>query len=836
MHLLVHMVIHLHLEVRGGELARWCCPLPSSCLFSSSPTRMPHETDHKKKKRKRTPKRSQIPFFFVSKKKRCGASVVVAWPRLVAAHATCALQACDASERRRSSMARVMVPSSWRAARPGACRKDGNGCQPHKPNVRTPGGNPRGSPRAANHTKHGERKRWTVHANTETSEGNPPNGSWDEDMCGLVDVELDNQSDQQSTTVRITGSNRPGLLMSVAQAFQALNLQVVDAMIKTDPEGQVADVFRITDAKGRKIEEQDWDSIRQQVEAACVASNQSSLPDIYGVSMNSTDRLGHGGFIEEMKQGSRDGSQGSVDGNLVPMPSTASALELAAANMADAAARLVAIEREMEQLFAKLRLGDVEMDPQVIDSRETARAEAAALLERRMAAMEAALAARRTGKVSVVVEPEGAEGGRFAEGGAIGTGPAAGSGREIILQAFNWESCHEQEGWYNRLVQELENYVSMGFTTMWLPPPTDSVSPQGYLPRDLYCFNSKYGSEGELRNLLRIMREQGIFSVADVVINHRCAHYQSDDGKWNQFGGRLSWDPSVITSDNPTFGGQGGRGSGEDYHAAPNIDHSQERVRNDLKQWLKTLKNVGFDGWRFDFVKGYAGHFTRDYIDATVPLMAFGEFWTACEYTDGVLNYNQNRHRQSIVDWCDATGGTAAAFDFTTKGILQEALGKGECWRLSDDKGQPPGVIGIWPSRAITFLENHDTGSTLQHWPFPTDQLHAGYAYILTHPGTPVVFYDHLHYFGDLKNSIMALLSIRKRKGINARSRVTIRRAVGDVYAASIDDKVCVKVGNGSWSPNDERILFDKYGEVVWEVASSGPGFAVWELTRPSTN
>ena len=34
---------------------------------------------------------------------------------------------------------------------------------------------------------------------------------------------------------------------------------------------------------------------------------------------------------------------------------------------------------------------------------------------------------------------------------------------------------------------------------------------------------------------------------------------------------------------------------------------------------------------------------------------------------DGVLNYSQDGHRQRTVDWCDATGGTAAAFDFTLK-------------------------------------------------------------------------------------------------------------------------------------------------------------------------
>lgn len=37
---------------------------------------------------------------------------------------------------------------------------------------------------------------------------------------------------------------------------------------------------------------------------------------------------------------------------------------------------------------------------------------------------------------------------------------------------------------------------------------------------------------------------------------------------------------------------------------------------------------------------------------------------------------------------------------------------KGQYWRLCDSQGKPPGVMGWWPSRAVTFLDNHDTGST----------------------------------------------------------------------------------------------------------------------------
>jgi alpha-amylase len=140
-------------------------------------------------------------------------------------------------------------------------------------------------------------------------------------------------------------------------------------------------------------------------------------------------------------------------------------------------------------------------------------------------------------------------------------------------QGFNWESC--KEPWYKKLAEQARELAELGFTAIWLPPHTDSVSSQGYLPRDLYCFDSKYGSEAELRGLLAVLHELGIKAIADIVINHRCAHYQGDDGKWNKFGGRLAWDKTVICANNPAFGGGGSYKKTEDYAAAPNLDHSQ---------------------------------------------------------------------------------------------------------------------------------------------------------------------------------------------------------------------------------------------------------------------
>lgn len=43
--------------------------------------------------------------------------------------------------------------------------------------------------------------------------------------------------------------------------------------------------------------------------------------------------------------------------------------------------------------------------------------------------------------------------------------------------------------------------------------------------------------------------------------------------------------------------------------------------------WLKD--DIGFEGWRFDFVKGYAPEFMQDYCGKTVGNDAWnvGEYW-----------------------------------------------------------------------------------------------------------------------------------------------------------------------------------------------------------------
>lgn len=61
---------------------------------------------------------------------------------------------------------------------------------------------------------------------------------------------------------------------------------------------------------------------------------------------------------------------------------------------------------------------------------------------------------------------------------------------------------------------------------------------------------------------------------------------------------------------------------------------------------------MGFDGWRFDFVKGYNGQHVREYIEASKPAMAVGEFWDDCAYDDSKLDYDQVQHSRSRQRGC----------------------------------------------------------------------------------------------------------------------------------------------------------------------------------------
>jgi len=407
---------------------------------------------------------------------------------------------------------------------------------------------------------------------------------------------------------------------------------------------------------------------------------------------------------------------------------------------------------------------------------------------------------------------------------------------EILFQVFTWDaSVHGQKHvWYRHLRQKAPELAAIGVTHVWFPPPSRSVSAQGYLPSDWYDLGSGeqlghnrtlYGTREELRDCVKTFQEEGMFCLCDVVLNHRCASHQ-EDGIWNVFhhpSGKAIWEKWALAAGD--YGGTGAPDTGGDFGAAPDLDHANQAVRADVIAWLRWLRtDLGFDGWRFDYSKGYAPRYTRTYILSTGPLFAVGEYWTDMAYNGSQLLPNQDAHRQALCDWLDASGSTCRAFDFTTKGVLQEALRRGEFWRLRSGQGRATGLLGWWPDRAVTFIDNHDTGASQNHWPFPEDKVLAGYAYILTHPGIPTIFWDHLYEWGrGHREIITALARLRYEFGINRRSSLSIVTAQDGLYVARIDDVVVLRLGSGNWQPGSG-----------WSERVSGADFCVWSRDNGS--
>lgn len=394
--------------------------------------------------------------------------------------------------------------------------------------------------------------------------------------------------------------------------------------------------------------------------------------------------------------------------------------------------------------------------------------------------------------------------------------PVMAQNTDVMIQGFNWESHSNSGGWYNVVKSKAGDLSASGIDMIWMPPPSDAAAPQGYLPRELYDVSTNYGSQSQLQSCINNLHSNGVKVLADIVINHRVG-----TTNWADFT-NPSWGCWAVTQ-NDEWGYNGGNpcgayDTGENYSAARDIDHTNGTVRNDIIAWMNWLKNtVGFDGWRYDYVRGFNGYYNGLYNDATNPYFSVGELW------DNLDLNNVNAHRQQIVDWIDDTNGKSSAFDFTTKGVLQQAV-NGELWRLNIGGGAP-GVIGWWPARSVTFIDNHDTGSTQGYWPFPGGKVMQGYAYILTHPGVPCVFWDHFYDWG-LHDDIKDIIQVRKNNGIHSNSSLDIKVAQGNLYAAEIDGKVAMKIGSGNWSPSGSG----------WNLAASGNNYAVWEKAAPPAN
>jgi alpha-amylase len=400
---------------------------------------------------------------------------------------------------------------------------------------------------------------------------------------------------------------------------------------------------------------------------------------------------------------------------------------------------------------------------------------------------------------------------------------------DVFFQSFWWDVIFDSKvnpDFYTYLQNEIAGLAAAHFDLIWLPPPSDGEG-MGYHPRKLFDFNSNYGTASSLEQLLNSIKQNQLHAMADLVLNHRVG-----TANWTDFTAP-AWSCESICSDDESvtdpsaFGTTpcGALDEGEAWHGARDLNHKSEEVQNGIIEYLERLQQLGFDSWRYDFVKGYPAKYVATYNEALPYYYSVGEYWDG----DG----------SKIKAWMEATKTTvhganvpaSGAFDFELKYRLKEALVNFQ-YALLDTQVQRVGVNGYenYGSLAVTFLDNHDSGCINRSdcdnlFSKNTAAIRKGYAYLLTHPGIPMVW--AYHYFfqdasGELQEEIKNLIYIRKKYGITAQSSVAVIAAISGFsghYVASIDNKVLIKIGKKDYTPDP-----------IWEPLYSTSDYSLWVL------
>lgn len=349
---------------------------------------------------------------------------------------------------------------------------------------------------------------------------------------------------------------------------------------------------------------------------------------------------------------------------------------------------------------------------------------------------------------------------------------------DVMLQGFYWDS-QKETGWTQLAAKAAD--IGRTFTCIWLPPSASAEgggavggTNVGYHPRIWNDQTSCWGTAADLKTLISALHAEGVKVIADIVINHRAGYtdwgnFAPDDfGAYGSYqltaahickGDEMNTDPAAGS-----WRGQatGAADTGENWNGARDLDHTSDYVQADCKAYLAWLKGeFGYDGWRYDYCKGFGGKYVGIYNEASSPYISVGEYW------DGGYD--------PVAAWIESTGKQSMAFDFPMKfDALNNGLAKGiyskMSWIEDNTTWRPAGMIHHrnYNRYAVTFVDNHDTYRDGNKY---TGNVPQAYAFILSAPGVPCVFWPHwTAYASDIEQQVAA----RRAAGIHSQSDVEV--------------------------------------------------------------
>ena len=463
----------------------------------------------------------------------------------------------------------------------------------------------------------------------------------------------------------------------------------------------------------------------------------------------------------------------------------------------------------------------------------------------------------------------------------------------VMLQGFTWNSAPRGTSWNKEnpspywgkwygIMKKNASSIKDTFGYVWFNPPSicDSASSEGYAPTELNDLNSYYGTAAELKEVIQAI--QPAKAIADIVVNHRAGSTCWGDFTNPDWGVVKGVKYPAICSDDEAFNASSGdkdhmvgkpsgaADTGATYGAYRDLDHTNTVVQDGIIAWMNdVLKPAGFVGWRYDYVKGFAGKYVGKYNAGSSAQFSVGEYWPTASYNASSPSGWGDEIKNWITSTAEENGQKSRAFDFALKGAMNSVFGctwwEGKYPNYTSGGSSGSGNYALLadesnlyisqPSDAVTFIDNHDTGSNQGHWELNRNKIGAGYALILTHPGVPCVSWSHYFTFSEggngdttypysglgtaqsylagntvagtektLREHIDYLIQLRKETGIEYDSVRTTLKADSSVYAAEItgtNGSLIVSIG-GSYTPSADGYAGNNpiYG---------GTNFKIWK-------
>lgn len=344
---------------------------------------------------------------------------------------------------------------------------------------------------------------------------------------------------------------------------------------------------------------------------------------------------------------------------------------------------------------------------------------------------------------------------------------------EIFVRSFA-DSDGDGIGDLKGITNKLDYLKNLGIDGIWLTPILESPSYHGYDVTDYKKIKQEYGTEEDLKQLIKEAHKRDMKVIMDFVINHTSSQHTwfqsaSTDAdseyknyyRWVKKSDSTDFDRFVKSS----WGTRVWHKSGDEYYygifdaSMPDLNYNNEKVREEIKDAAKKWLELGLDGFRLDAALHIYGihEFEQMEDPEAANIQWWNEFACACEEVNPDV-YLVGEAWDGSKPLAEYTQPFDTKFDFTLAQDLMEAIKQEEAVETSFDTSLAEYLQEIEDTYEKNsggayldgvFATNHDQDRIMSQVNDETKAKLMANVY-LTLPGNPFIYYgEELGMYGE---------------------------------------------------------------------------------------